>query len=531
MSVVSAKMLQAAAGSAGGGGIPWDVSTAVFNGSPLNYSVLLSGNDIFISPDGLRAYALTTGNAYQYALSTAWDISTASYVQSYNFTAQETGGLAISFKPDGTSMYILGNGTDTIYEYTLSPAWDISTASYINNFLVGSQDSTPASLVFKPDGTKFYVCGATNSTIFEYNMSTAWNIATASYAGSNLSVSAKEVTPRGLFFKPDGTKMYVTGNISDAIHEYDLGTAWSVTSGSFLQSKDISAQNTYPRGVFFKPDGLMMYAIQSGGATYQFPLSTAWDVSTASWTAPSSGYLKITAQDANVRDVKFKPDGTKMYMLGASTDAVYEYTLSTPWEISTASYVQSFNVSAAEANPWGIFFSPDGQHMFFIGTSGDDVNRYDMSTPWDISTASFQSQESVSAYDTSPSSVFFKPDGTSMYVMGYSQDKVHEFSLSTAWLPSTKSHVFSFSITAQETAPYGMFFKDDGSKMYIVGAVGDAVFEYDLSTPWTISSASYSQSLYVNSLVPNPAGVAFKDDGSKLFLTTGTLGIILAYDL
>jgi len=38
----------------------------------------------------------------------------------------------------------------------------------------------------------------------------------------SFSVAAKENNPRGLFFKPDGTKMYVTGFSALAIQEYDL---------------------------------------------------------------------------------------------------------------------------------------------------------------------------------------------------------------------------------------------------------------------------------------------------------------------
>jgi len=64
----------------------------------------------------------------------------------------------VFFKPDGTKMYIAGYATYAVYEYDLSGAWDISTASYIQNFDTSSTatPSTPASLFFKSDGTKMF---------------------------------------------------------------------------------------------------------------------------------------------------------------------------------------------------------------------------------------------------------------------------------------------------------------------------------------------------------------------------------------
>lgn len=51
----------------------------------------------------------------------AWDISTGSYAsKSLSVAAQESVPLALAFSSDGTKAYIVGNITDTIYQYTLS---------------------------------------------------------------------------------------------------------------------------------------------------------------------------------------------------------------------------------------------------------------------------------------------------------------------------------------------------------------------------------------------------------------------------
>jgi len=104
-------------------------------------------------------------SAYQYSLSTAWDVSTASYSSVSSSVASQDGfPQGVTFSPDGTKMYVTGGGNGRIYQYSLSTAWDLSTASYSSVFFsVTSQDTAPAGFTFSPDGIKIYMVGYTNS--------------------------------------------------------------------------------------------------------------------------------------------------------------------------------------------------------------------------------------------------------------------------------------------------------------------------------------------------------------------------------
>ena len=153
---------------------------------------------------------------------------------------------------------------------------------------------------------------------------------------------------------------------------------------------------------------------------------------------------------------------------------------SKPWDISAAEFtgkpVNFFYVLSEETGPRDVFFKPDGTKMYVIGTVGDDVNEYNLSTAWDVSTASYVQNFSVAAQDTDPQSIFFKPDGTKMYVVGFGGQDVNEYSLSTAWDVSTASYVQNFSLSAQDSNLYGLFFKSDGTKMYVTGALNGSVY-------------------------------------------------------
>ena len=513
--------------------IAWDVTTAAYN-TGFRVNLQETGpTGVFFKPDGTKMYVIgTTGDdVNEYDLSTAWDIYSSTYVQNFSVVNQESVPESVFFKPDGTKMYVTGGASDAVYEYNLSTAWDLSTATFVapetNYFSVAAQANDPTGIFFKPDGTKMYVIGDTNDSVHEYNLSTAWDVTSSSFLQS-LNVNAQDNTPSDLFFKPDGTKMYMVGQLRDNVNEYDLSTAWDISTATIESTTfSVAAQETNPQGIFFKPDGTKMYVIGvSGDDVNEYNLSTAWDVSTASFFQ----LFSVAAQDATPTGLFFKSDGTKMYVIGQTGDDVNEYSLSTAWDVSTASYVQVFSVALEEVTPSDLFFKPDGTKMYVIGVSGDDVNEYNLSTAWDVSTASFFQLFSVAAQDAAPQGLFFKPDGTKMYITGIGQD-VNEYNLSTAWDVSTATFIQVFSVAAQESSPQSVFFKPDGTKMYVIGTTNDRVNEYNLSTAWDVSTAVYFKGYSLTPQDTTPAGVFFKPDGTKMYMVGAINDRVFEYNL
>ncbi len=246
----------------------------------------------------------------------------------------------------------------------------------------------------------------------------------------SFSVADKDLKPHGLTFKPDGTEMYVTGFSSRSVLQYTLNTAWDISTATFTRNFSVAGQEFYPDAVAFKPDGTEMYIIGQGSDTvYQYTLSTAWNISTATFTRSFS----VANKDSIPAGVTFKPDGTAMYIIGRDHDSVYQYTLSTAWNISTATFTQSFSVADKESTPLGVTFKPDGTEMFIIGASSDSVHQYTLSTAWNISTATFTRSFSVADKDINPTEVTFKSDGTAMYIIGHTSDSVHQYTLTPAW--------------------------------------------------------------------------------------------------
>ena len=220
-----------------------------------------------------------------------------------------------------------------------------------------------------------------------------------------------------------------------------------------------------------------------------------------------------------------------MFVIGSAGDDINEYTLSTGFDVSTASFVDSKDISSQETGPRDLAFNSDGTKMFVVGVQGDDVNEYTLSTAFDVSTASFVDSKDISSQDENPTGLAFNQDGTKMFVAGNAGDDINEYTLSTGFDVSTASFVDSFSVSSQDAQPNGLTFNSDGSKMFVVGNQGNDINEYDLSLGFDVSTASFVGALDVSSQDSAPKAISFNHDGTKLFVLGSTNKSVFEYTL
>ena len=274
---------------------------------------------------------------------TGWDLGIASYSQkSFDASSQETNVTGVAFKTDGTKMYVAGEGSDAVYQYSLSTAYDVSTASYDSvSFSVSSQSAGPSDLIFKPDGTKFYIVGLT--VVYQYSLSTAWDLSTASYDSVSFSASSQEASGRGMTFNDDGTSMYIVGYSNDTVYQYTLSTAYNVGTASYAsKSLSVASQETAPMGLVFNGDGTKLFVTgYASDAVYQYNLTTPYDVSTGSYANVS---LDISSNETTPYAVTFADSGRKMYIAGSSSDSVFQYTTVSSFISDSTAYAMSLKV-------------------------------------------------------------------------------------------------------------------------------------------------------------------------------------------
>lgn len=280
-------------------------------------------------------------------------------------------------------------------------------------------------------------------------------------------------------------QLAAAGNVSTGteITWPDVSTATHVRFDKIVSSGDF-------RGIFFKPDGTAVYVCDQYDNIREATLSTAWDISTHS--ASGTGYMRTDqTHHSNPRGIFFKDDGTELYGIqdNGSLSNVIQYSLSTAWDLSTASYTRKVSTllgSANESGPKGVSLSPDGTNLYVNGTNLNTITRFTLSTAWDISTASYDSEgsshNSSPANESSGLGMFMKPDGTRFYVVGNGNDRIFQWNATTAYDVSVIGGSSSSNayIGGQETLPMSMYISPDGSHMYVGGGAGNGIDQYSL---------------------------------------------------
>ena len=371
-------------------------------------------------------------------------------------------------------------------------------------------------------------------------------VALAPFPGYAFAQSPPDSTPPTFVSSElDGTTEVLTITFSEAIDAANVVPA----------KIHIRASGNYTHGVTLTAGELGTVA---DGATISFNLNTTRLAAAVGLAAPEltiepgavrdvSGNLiigtfeastavfvdsfSVLPQSSGPQGMAFSSDGGKMFVVGNIVDNVDEYELSTPFDVSTAVNVSAISVQLQEYRPTGIAFSNDGAKMFVIGTSGVDVNEYELSTPFDVSTAVNVTATSVSAREDTPQGMAFSSDGTRMFVVGWEARGVNEYKMSTPFDISNATFVGSFPISEHERLPTGIAFSSDGAKMFVIGIERKSVNEYKMFTPFDTSTATFVGSFLISEHEDYPTGITFSSDGAKMFVIGNTEKAVNEYDL
>ena len=292
----------------------------------------------------------------------------------------------------------------------------------------------------------------------------------------NFTLQDKIVTGNsdtGEFTAPTDIKTFFQ-NVGIDIQEGYVGTA------SNAVSEDLSAQDSAMSDLFITDDGLGLYAVgNSNNLVYQYTLSTAFDITSTVFIRS----FDPTTDDDDVRGITFNPDLTKMFLTGDENENIYEYTLSVAGDISTTGTAVTFNVSGQSTNPRGIAFNFDGSKLFMTSSAGTIVGHieYELSTEYDLSTALY-SGGNFSQSGSIPQDVEISNDGLILYTLIQSGTLVQAFELTEADDITTATTPFStFSVGDQEATPNGFYINRQFDKLYVTGSTSNDVYGYSLS--------------------------------------------------
>mgnify|MGYP001467568935 FL=1 len=237
-------------------------------------------------------------------------------VDSFQVTQRIPTGVV--FNPDGTKMFISGMSQNKVMEFDLTTGFDVSTATINSNECSHlGKDGNVVDLRLNSNGTKLFLVGYDNKIILEYSLSTAYNVSTCSY--ENTFFSGDGLKPRSMAFNTNGTKLFIYDQTGDySVKQYSLNSAYNLTNATLVKEYTGTASKTlkdiegFAQGMAFSADGTKMYLTgDKEDKVHEFNLSTPFDLSNVTKV---SGSYSVAGEITKMSGIAFSADGLKMFI-------------------------------------------------------------------------------------------------------------------------------------------------------------------------------------------------------------------------
>jgi len=122
---------------------------------------------------GVKAFAFTDPN----------------HIDDFDVGGVETIPTTVKFSPDGKTMFIIGVGSDTLRQYSLSTAFDLSSSpTQVKEKDLSTIEGAPQDIEFNSDGTIVYVIGTENNSIDQWTLSSPYDIGSLEVASSKIQI-------------------------------------------------------------------------------------------------------------------------------------------------------------------------------------------------------------------------------------------------------------------------------------------------------------------------------------------------------
>ena len=262
------------------------------------------------------------------------------FIANLDISDDEGSATGITFKPDGTKMYITGIGADKILQYNLTTAFDITSAALEKSVLIRTVEGAPEDVKFNSDGTVIFILGTGGNGIDRWSLSTPYDIGSITAADTTFTSIGGD--PRGLAFNNDGTKMFVLNQTNTRVEEYNLSTPYNPDTKTLTNTLTNATSSNFHQGLGFNADGSKMFVVKSRGGSNtdnkidEYALSTAFDISSSSATLTGT-FSPTHSSDEYLSGMAFNGSGTKMYHINWRDDEVREYSLSCPFKVTSSS--------------------------------------------------------------------------------------------------------------------------------------------------------------------------------------------------
>jgi hypothetical protein len=318
------------------------------------------------------------------------------------------------------------------------------------------------------------------------------------------------VNDNGIWFKPDGTEMYVlntgdSGGIEHYVDQFSMETAWDVANITH------TATSTYGlafNGLTMSHDGLRIFGCGDASLLSNISesvLTTAWDLSTAG-VSVSRSVLYDSHSNFRTYDIKFNDDGTKAFILlsdstsgsnnpGIDNDdemKLVQYNLASAYSFIGETQSHEIDVGIRGDDRWYFSFADSGSKIYI----GERV--YELTTAYDLSTASRNDSASSFSHAPEVDYAFYVRDdeSTYYYVEGTTSSQNDLIIVPTVVIPKFKMIPFEFSVDDSYMlvlSQQKMYIFKDGVQITNINGSGNAYLALPKVYNRFVDSINFSQ--------------------------------------
>jgi hypothetical protein len=224
-------------------------------------------------------------------------------------------------------------------------------------------------LTFANNGSQFFTHDAIANQIQAFDMSTAWDVSTAS--GGDTIAEPSTSPASGLSMSPDG--LFLIGHFGAFIYWTTLSTAYDITSNGGWSNKSRGGQ-----GMHITPDGNYYYLCTTGLSNRRiinYDMTTPFDPSTDENTAHTQIVVDAQTTNGSPYDVTASEDGLWVYVSRNDNQSFLTYELTTAHDLTTATYKGEFDPGETMTN-LTIHWSSPKQTIYGIGSAENDIYGY-----------------------------------------------------------------------------------------------------------------------------------------------------------
>ncbi len=439
--------------------------------------------------NGTRLYVVgqTTKTLYQYTVPTPYlpsSIVAASVSLDLSLVTNDV--LQVVISRDGDFIFI--TDAASVYSFPLPTKDDITSfSSSTDTVFTPGAAADVVSFALKREGDKFYVGNTTTNEITEY-VTTAPNIIVGATANGNiftLPLIPPQLSPNSISFRSNGKQFFVLDRLDSSFvrfHLDDFDRDWNISTASYFSNSFGAADS---QSIFWKPDGTKFFnLVAAGGANDridQFDVPDRWNMTDAQLNVTN---FSLDGIANNPRGMWVTPDGLACFVIDSTSDLLVRLNMTTGWDLSTMSDSGIFFDLNGEVNvntPTGIAFSKDQLKFYVTDSQTDDVVEFEVPAPLDIINAEFVISFDVSTFGDL-TEIRLKPDDSLFYIGARAPDRILLFSLPLDGDVSGAVFLQELDVMFLEDNLQSFFVREnDGKKIWVAGQQSDAISGMDMT--------------------------------------------------